>query len=155
MLFRSYAADVSEFHIRQQLSGILKGYAKIDFNDSDWLDVPAAEKYVVGESLGEVVWFRRRFTYKSRSNTKTAVKLTIPDANQRCLFYLNGKALGQFESVGPQHDFYIPEPFLKEENVLSIILEGTDSYFVEPKLGTFYEAVETNIKLCLDSKRNL
>jgi Glycosyl hydrolases family 35/Beta-galactosidase second all-beta domain len=145
-----YTTEVSQFKVRQDISGIEKGYTEFDHDDSEWMDVSASRKYVTGENMGEVVWFRRKFTYNCDPKTKTAVKLTIPDANQRCVFYLNGRPLGQFESVGPQHEFYIPEPFLANENVLSIVLEGTDGYLVEPELDTFYESFDTEIKLYFD-----
>ena len=102
------------------------------------------------DELGAIVWFRRKFSYKSKKNIKTAVRLTIPDADQRCVFYLNGKPLGQFESVGPQHKFYVPDTFLEDENILSIILEGPGGYLVNPELDTFYEAIETEIELVFD-----
>jgi hypothetical protein len=142
-----FTAYLSEFKVRQQLNGILKGYAKDSFDDSNWLDVPTAEKYVVSQQMGNIVWFRRKFEYKCKKNIEAAVRLTIPNANQRCVFYLNGKPLGQFESIGPQHEFYIPQTFLKKENVLAIVLEGTDSFLAEPKLDTFYQAIDAELKI--------
>jgi hypothetical protein len=148
----SYATAISSFNVRQQLTGILKGYTKTSFDDSNWTDVPPAKKYQMADEMGTIVWLRRKFSHNRRPGTTAAVKLTIPDARQRCVFYLNGKPLGQFESVGPQHEFYIPEPFLKKENVLAIILEGTDSYLVEPELDTFYQAAQTDIQLLFDEE---
>jgi hypothetical protein len=66
------------------------------------------------------------------------------------VFYLNGKPLGQFESIGPQHEFYVPATFLQKENVLSLVLEGTDSFLAEPRLDTFYEAIDTEVKLVFE-----
>ncbi|RKY24671.1 MAG: hypothetical protein DRP62_03240, partial [Planctomycetota bacterium] len=146
----SYSADISSFAVREQLGGILKGYTEMSYDDSDWMNVPAAKKYIMDDELGAIVWFRRKFSYKSKKNIKTAVRLTIPDADQRCVFYLNGKPLGQFESVGPQHKFYVPDTFLEDENILSIILEGPGGYLVNPELDTFYEAIETEIELVFD-----
>jgi hypothetical protein len=145
-----FTTYLSEFKVRQQLNGILKGFTKDSFDDSDWVDVPTAEKYVVSEQMGNIVWFRRKFEYKCRKNIEAAVRLTIPSANQRCVFYLNGKALGQFESIGPQHEFYVPETFLKKENVLAIVLEGTDSFLSEPKLDTFYQAIDAELKIVFE-----
>ncbi|MFA5293330.1 MAG: beta-galactosidase [Phycisphaerae bacterium] len=142
--------DVSDFRVRQQLTGILKGYTKSLFDDSDWTNVPTAEKYVISEKMGNIVWFRRKFEYKCHPGVEAAVRLTIPNASQRCVFYLNGKGLGQFESIGPQHEFYVPATFLQKENVLAIALEGTDSFLVEPRLDTFYEAIDTEVKLVFE-----
>lgn len=35
--------------------------------------------------------------------------------------YLNGRALGRFWQVGPQRGFYLPEPWLKDANVLEYV----------------------------------
>jgi hypothetical protein len=147
---RPVTTSVSDFSVRQQLTGILKGYTKLSFDDSDWTNVPTAEKYVISEKMGNVVWFRRNFEYKCKSGVEVAVRLTIPKANQRCVFYLNGKPLGQFESIGPQHEFYVPSTFLQKENILAIVLEGTDSFLAEPRLDTFYEAIDTEVKLVFE-----
>lgn len=142
-----FTTYLSEFKVRQQLNGILKGFTKDSFDDSSWVDVASAEKYIISEKMGNIVWFRRKFEYKCKKDVEAAVRLTIPNANERCVFYLNGKPLGQFESIGPQHEFYIPLTFLQKENVLAIAIEGTDISLAEPKLDTFYEAMDTELKI--------
>jgi hypothetical protein len=144
---KPFSTCISDFKVREHLNGIIKGYTKNSFDDSDWMDLPTAEKYVISEEMGNIVWFRRKFEYQCKKGVEAAVSLTIPDADQRCVFYLNGKPLGQFESVGPQHKFYVPNTFLQKENVLSIILEGSNSFILEPKLDTFYEAIDTEVEI--------
>jgi hypothetical protein len=54
------------------------------------------------------------------------------EAERDALIYLNGKFIGRYATVGPQKEFYIPEPYLaggaKPTNVLSILL----AYAAEP-----------------------
>ena len=84
----------------------------------------------------------RKFKYQCKPGWKVAVKLSIPDAKDRCIMYLNGRSARPFRAVGPQFDFYVPETYLKEENVLSVVLEGSKTfmdtargYLKEPSSG--------------------
>ncbi|MFH0954034.1 MAG: beta-galactosidase [Verrucomicrobiota bacterium] len=144
-----FTREIASFKVREQLAGILNGYVNFGHNDADWQSVPAAHKYVMDDKLGAIVWMRRKFRYQCKKNWDVAVRLTIPDARERCLLYINGRAVGQYESIGPQHEFYVPAPFLKRENVLAIVLEGPRSFLVEPVLDTFYEAKEVAVQITL------
>ena len=37
--------------------------------------------------------------------------------------YLNGHNIGRYWQIGPQEDYYLPEPWLERENVLMIFEE--------------------------------
>ena len=108
------------------------------------------------KDLGDIIWMRRSFSYKCKKGWETGVKITIPDAKDRVLMFINGKPLGQFEHIGPQYDFYFPEPYLQDENVLTFILEGSKTfmdvcrgYLVEPEMGTFYEVKDVPVTINL------
>lgn len=144
---KSVRLDVRRFKVRPQLSGVLRGYTQPEFDDSAWMKVKAGGKMVMAADAGEIVWLRRGFTYQRKTGWEAGARLTIPDAKDRCFLYVNGRAVGQFEHIGPQHDFYIPETFLTRRNVLAILLEGVKGwkdfwggYLQEPRLGTFHEA---------------
>ncbi|MBN1409552.1 MAG: beta-galactosidase [Spirochaetales bacterium] len=141
-----WEAKINEYHVRQSLTGVLKGYMTGDFNDKDWMSVPAGKKYIMEKELGTILWMRRRFSFSAKPGWSFALRLTIPEAEQRCILYLNGKALGWFEAVGPQHDFYIPDNWLKETNTVAVCLEGPKGFLVQPVLSTYYEAREVGIK---------
>ena len=107
-------------------------------------------KYLMDEKLGEIVWMRRKFKYACKKGWEIAVKLTIPaGTKQRCLFYINGKAVGQYEEAGPQTEFYVPSSFLKKENMLAVILEGPKAALVEPALDTFYEVKDVDVQITM------
>ncbi len=142
-----FQVEIKALKAREQLAGILGGYTHLKFDDSSWQSLPAAHKYVMDRELGTIVWMRRRFKFQCKKGWDLAVRVTIPDAKERCLIYINGKAVGQYEASGPQHDFYVPSSFLQKDNVLAIVLEGPKGSLIEPELGSFYEAKEVEIQI--------
>jgi Glycosyl hydrolases family 35/Beta-galactosidase, domain 2/Beta-galactosidase second all-beta domain len=56
-------------------------------------------------------------------------KLTF-EADRDALLYLNGRFVGRYMTIGPQKDFYLPEPFFINEqgkkNVLTVVLAYTN-----------------------------
>ena len=52
------------------------------------------------------------------------------DADRDALLYLNGKFVGYYQTIGPQREFYLPEPWLhldgRTENVVAVMLAYTD-----------------------------
>ncbi len=142
--------EITKFKVREQLHGNLHGYINLGHDDSKWQTVPPAHKYLMDEQLGEIVWMRRKFRYTCKKGWEAAVKLTIPTGTkQRCLFYVNGNAVGQYEEAGPQTEFYVPSSFLKKENILAILLEGPKAALVEPGLSTFYEVKDVDIQITM------
>ncbi|MBN1269452.1 MAG: beta-galactosidase, partial [Kiritimatiellae bacterium] len=144
---KPFKRKVTQFRVREQLTGNLRGYAEPAYDDSGWMTVPAGRRYIMDKDAGWMVWLRRKFTYTCEPGWTGAVKLTIPDAKDRCLLYINGKPLGQFEGVGPQHEFYVPETFLRAENVLTVLLEGERGWLIQPKLDTYYEARDVAVEM--------
>ncbi|MGH9396717.1 MAG: beta-galactosidase [Terriglobia bacterium] len=57
-------------------------------------------------------------------------KATI-EADRDALIYLNGKFVGRYVTIGPQKDFYLPEPWInwgiKSSNILTVVLAYTDA----------------------------
>ena len=146
---QAFTREVKSFKVREQLSGVLNGYDAVKLDDSSWQTVKPAHKYVLDSKLGVINWMRRSFKYQCKKGWEVAVRLTIPEAKQRCFIYINGRPLGQYEEAGPQHDFYIPASYLKKDNVLAICLEGMGGMLAEPTLDTFYEVKDVDIELTL------
>jgi hypothetical protein len=75
-------------------------------------------------------WCRAGFILEKPSDAWSAPwKLTF-EAERDALLYLNGKFVGRYVTVGPQRDFYLPEPYLvfgPKKNTLTILLAYTDS----------------------------
>jgi hypothetical protein len=81
------------------------------------------------ELLPAFTWCRAEFAPpKTPAGWSIPLKLTF-EADRDALLYLNGKFLGRYVTVGPQKDFYLPEPYLvtpSEKDVLTIVLACTD-----------------------------
>jgi len=75
-------------------------------------------------------WCRAEFTLETPDEAWSVPwKLTF-EADRDALLYLNGKFVGRYATIGPQKDFYLPEPYLffggKQKNILTIVLAYTD-----------------------------
>jgi hypothetical protein len=81
------------------------------------------------ELLPAFAWCRAEFAPpKTPPGWAIPLKLTF-EADRDALLYLNGKFLGRYVTVGPQKDFYLPEPYLAttaKTDVLTIVLAYTD-----------------------------
>lgn len=155
---KKFNIKLKKLKVREGAAGLLKGYQELDFDDSKWNQAPSAEKYVFSKEMGELIWFRRKFKILSQKDIDFSVRLRIEYAFERCIIYVNGRALGKYESVGPQNDFYIPKSFLQNKNVLAIILEGPGFHPVKesgflppilknPVIGFYYFSKKTNTKI--------
>ncbi|HIE11046.1 MAG TPA: hypothetical protein EYP62_05480 [Kiritimatiellae bacterium] len=131
--------SLEKLRVRQGLGGIVAGYHRPEYDDRAWIELPSARRVVPGDGA-HVVWLRRKFFCRFSRNHRCAVRLRIPGGGDRCLIYLNGKAVGHYESVGPQADFYLPEPLLQEENLLAITLEGRRPWLELPEFGTYFDS---------------
>ncbi|WP_446743376.1 beta-galactosidase [Silvibacterium acidisoli] len=74
-------------------------------------------------------WFRTEFPLTSSPDRFTPLKLKI-DADRDALIYVNGRFIGYYQTIGPQSEFYLPEPYLHFEssqpNVVMVMLAYTD-----------------------------
>lgn len=116
---------LKSFHVKYQLSGQEAGYQTLEYNDDAWQTAPNVEKLVVGKEMGHVVWFRRHFTYNPAEGYSAPLQIIPIKADERLLIYVNGKPVAQYDIIGPQEEFYIPDCYLNknDENVISMILE--------------------------------
>jgi hypothetical protein len=74
-------------------------------------------------------WCRAGFTLEQAPEEWSIPWKLAFEAERDALIYLNGKFVGRYVTVGPQKEFYLPEPYLnfgsKQKNVLTIILAYT------------------------------
>lgn len=118
------AMKLESFKVKQFLSGMNAGYTQLDYDDSDWTTTPQAEKYVINAELGHVVWLRRHFSYNP-GEFFAPLSITPHRADERLIMYVNGKPVAQYDIIGPQETFYIPDSYINtgSDNVLTFILE--------------------------------
>jgi hypothetical protein len=73
-------------------------------------------------------WCRANFALPAAEEVwKIPWKLTF-DADCDALIFLNGKFVGRYVTIGPQRDFYLPEPYLSAggQNSLTFLLAYTN-----------------------------
>ena len=73
-------------------------------------------------------WCRAKFALPpADENWNIPLRLTF-DADCHALIFLNGKFVGRYATIGPQREFYLPEPYLSPgaENILTFVLAHTD-----------------------------
>jgi hypothetical protein len=73
------------------------------------------------------VWVRAPFRLRAPGSAWDVAWRLHVEADRDALFYLNGRFVGRYATVGPQSDFYLPEPWLHRdgsENVLTIAIAG-------------------------------
>ncbi len=117
--------NIESFRVNYQLSGYNAGFHTLEYKDETWQVALDAEKLVVGKEMGHVVWFRRHFTYNPAEVYCAPLQIIPIKADERLLIYVNGKPVAQYDIIGPQEEFYIPDAYLNKEgdNVISMVLE--------------------------------
>jgi hypothetical protein len=73
-------------------------------------------------------WCRAKFTLPAPDAAWNVPWKLAFDADCDALIFLNGKFVGRFVTIGPQREFYLPEPYLSPlgENNLTFVLAHTD-----------------------------
>jgi hypothetical protein len=85
-----------------------------------------------GENPGVVpafTWCRAEFELPVLTEGWVVPWKVVFDADCDALIYLNGKFVGRFVTLGPQKEFYLPDPYLSPagaKNLLSFVLAYTD-----------------------------
>lgn len=154
----NYKKELITWKVKQGLTGDSRGYAGLNYDDKDWTVAEESLKYVIQQELGNLIWFRRWFSYSLQKGWVSPVYLNITELRDRCLIYINGELIGKYENIGPQHKFYIPENMLREKNLITLLIEGPGfhpvkqfgfipAYFKEPELGCYYNAKNVEMEL--------
>jgi len=89
---------------------------------------------LTGATSGDLVpaftWCRAQFNLVKPDEAWSVPWKATLEADRDTLLYLNGRFVGRYVTIGPQKDFYLPEPYLsfdsKRPNVLTVVLAYTD-----------------------------
>ena len=137
------AAAVEKWQV-QLFPAIMRGRRlDVHFLGDGWEQPPAtapskssapgapANAAAAGGILPAFTWCRAEFSLEADPvGWFLPRKLTI-EADRDALLYLNGRFVGRYVIVGPQKDFYLPEPYLafgeKTGNVVTVALAYTES----------------------------
>jgi Glycosyl hydrolases family 35 len=100
-----------------------------DLRDSHWQDISIGQRPASLTDNLLLTWYRMRFSLPSpRSGIWVPWRLHLM-ASGNGFLYLNGHPLGRYWEAGPQHDFFLPECWVKfgddATNVLTLNLRPT------------------------------
>jgi hypothetical protein len=129
----------------QRFPAAMRG-REIDANypTGGWRPVTLGEAPPTKEIVPAFAWCRAEFALPSPlAGWSVPWKLTF-EAERDALLYLNGKFIGRYATVGPQKDFYLPEPFLNfagRKNFLTMVLAYVDQphYIRTLRVGPYEE----------------
>ncbi len=102
-----------------------------EFSPEGWKTASLTETASPKELVPAFTWCRAEFALeKPAEGWSVPWKVTF-EADRDALLYLNGKFVGRYVTVGPQKDFYLPEPYLifggkKKPNSLTVVLAYAD-----------------------------
>jgi hypothetical protein len=107
----------------------------IDLGDSSgaWQEGSLGGSADEHELVPAFTWFRTTFPLVTSPEWFSPLKVTI-DADRDALIYVNGNFIGYYRTIGPQRDFYLPQPYIyangNQQNMLTVVLayaKGLDS----------------------------
>lgn len=95
----------------------------------EWKKGRAGDSTGADDLVPAFTWFRAAFPLSCGSERFTPWKIKI-DAGRDALLYVNGKFVGYYQTIGPQSEFYLPEPYLyldgSRPNILAVMLAYAD-----------------------------
>ncbi|MDW8003451.1 MAG: beta-galactosidase [Thermofilaceae archaeon] len=101
--------------------GLAGGWYKEKTELKDW--IPTSLPLDLMNMEASLVWLKGTFTVKPGTRVAAPLKLKVEAKGVRMLLYFNGQFIGRFVSEGPQTDFYIPEPLIREgENSVTVMV---------------------------------
>lgn len=101
-----------------------------NFSFGGWNRVSLGGTPASQELAPSFTWCRAEFVVGKADKLWSIPWRLVFEADRDALIYLNGKFVGRSVTVGPQTEFYLPEPFLHldgQTNVLTILLAYTES----------------------------
>jgi hypothetical protein len=102
-----------------------------DFSIGGWNRASLAQADSAPQELVPAfTWCRAAFALEKLDEAWSVPWKVTFEADRDALLYLNGKFVGRYVTIGPQKDFYLPEPYLvfeaRRRNVLSVVLAYAD-----------------------------
>ena len=122
----------------QRFPAAMKGQ-EIDpaYSSGPWQQGKLEQSADVHDLVPAFTWFRATFPLTNSQEWFSPLKVTI-DADRDALMYVNGKFIGYYRTIGPQADFYLPEPYLyfngNQQNILTVVLAYTEGLHSLKKL---------------------
>lgn len=113
--------SIKDWRIQHKTSGELEKNFEpfIEINSWDKIDLPYKQKSFLA-------WYKLKFTVSQEENCIAPLKLILPKIPGTALIFLNGRHIGRYQDIGPQTEFYLPEPYIKinEENDITLMIDS-------------------------------
>lgn len=126
-----------EWLVAAGTKGLAEGWFAESLDESGWSETELPLELKGSE--GRVVWLRGKFNVDLGERGAAPLKLRVAARGVRMLLYFNGQFVGRFVPEGPQTEFYVPEPLVKNgENSVAIMVHvvsgdaKVDSIALEP-----------------------
>lgn len=144
--FYDYAVT-SGWRLHEGLLGEAKGWYLCEFDDSSWKNTNISD---VASKQG-ITWLRKDFSIKIPEDTISPIGLKISSLGTKCKIYLNGVLVGRYMKIGPQTNFYLPEPLLKDNNNITLVVENYEkSNEGKPSVQLFQYYVAKKVNLSIN-----
>jgi len=148
-ILKIYRAKLSgECFVAAGTLGLANGWYREEVDEAGW--TPAKLPLELRNSGGSIVWLRGTFTVNVGERVRAPLKLKVEARGVRMLIYFNGQFVGRFASEGPQTEFYIPEPLVRNGlNNLAIMVHitGSEAGVTSLSLEPFYTHALSTLEL--------
>lgn len=104
-----------------------------NFSFGAWRAVSLGGASPTQDLVPAFTWCRAEFAMTKVEGWSIPWKLIL-EADNDALIYLNGKFIGRSVTVGPQMEFYLPEPYLhlnNQTNLLTVLLAYTETAVIK------------------------
>jgi hypothetical protein len=131
-----YGADpktgtlIESWQVQLQPPGMVGRNVDPEFSIGGWQKAALGGAPPGNELAPVFTWCRAEFSLQPPAQGWFVPWKVVFEADRDALLYLNGKFVGRYVTIGPQKEFYLPEPYLvfegKRKNVLTIVLAYTE-----------------------------
>jgi hypothetical protein len=123
-------SSIDSWQIQRFLTPLRGREVNPELSVADWRPASLPEVVPGRELVPAFTWCRAEFALPAMSEDWAVPWKLAFEADRDALIYLNGKFVGRYVTVGPQKEFYLPEPYLvsgaKQKNVLTFVLAYAD-----------------------------
>ena len=123
-------ADIAPVHVQMTSAAMAGREINPEYSSSPWRKAMVGAAPRAADFVPAYTWFRAAFSMTADPQWFCPWKLAIT-SDRDALIYVNGKFVGFYRTIGPQDEFYLPEPYLhmdgKQENLVTVRLAYTAS----------------------------
>jgi glycosyl hydrolase family 35/beta-galactosidase-like protein len=124
------ATPIETWQVQRFQAGVRGRRLDPEFGARGWTPVSLSAGAPKGAVVPAFTWCRAEFKLDAPPREWFVPMKLVFEADRDALLYLNGRFVGRYVTVGPQSEFYLPEPYLgfgeKSSNTLMAVLAYSD-----------------------------